>query len=32
LPANAIPAPLMRRTARAPTAGWRNRAIFIVTP
>jgi hypothetical protein len=32
LPANAIPAPLMRRTAMALKAGWRKRAIFIVTP
>jgi uncharacterized protein YcfJ len=32
LPANAIPAPLMSRTASALKAGWRKRAIFIVTP
>jgi len=30
LPANAIPAPLMSRTATALSAGWRRRAIFIV--
>jgi hypothetical protein len=32
LPANAIPAPLMRRTARALIAAGRKRAMFIVTP